>query len=128
MSITKKEAAQKAIDHIQTLKKLSAEEKEKYTKMLEDGADPLEILNQAEDAIQAKIDETFEEAGIKLDENDPEYQAQLKEANDEISAAEKDFNDEMAAIEIKSQRIKDDAAKQIDDIKIKSLRDGIAGE
>jgi len=113
---------QEIIDYIQTIKELSVDEKKEFVSMMENGGDPVEVLDKVEDAIQGKIDNAFQEAGVTLDEKDPEYQAEHKKMMDEIQSAEDELNAEMNIIDNEAAKIQDDASQGIDDVKMEAIR------
>jgi hypothetical protein len=112
---------QEAVDHIKSLENLSDDEKKAFIGMIENGEDPVDVLDKVEDAIQEKIDDIFDKAGAKLDENDPEYQAKQKEMMDGIQVAEDEFNGEMESINSEAKKIEDEASEEIDKIKIEAI-------
>lgn len=120
--------AQETIVYIQTIEELSDEEKNKYIDLIKNGADLVEVLDQIEDALQAKLDGVFEEAGVTLDENDPEYQAKQKEAIEELQSAENEFNATMSEIETEVDKFQEETIQQVDEAKMEAVRSSIASE
>jgi hypothetical protein len=114
---------QEAMDYIKTISELGEEEKNQFIAMIQNGENPLEVLDKVEDKLQDKLDDVFKGEGIELDENDPEYQAKNKEMTDEIKAAEDEFDKTMDDIQKESDQIQEETLREADDIKAQALKD-----
>ncbi|MDP1884174.1 MAG: hypothetical protein Q8L10_02295 [Candidatus Moranbacteria bacterium] len=115
--------------YIQDNPEIDQAKKEGYLKILSSPdvskAEISEILDELEDAVQAKIDGVYADAGVVLDENSPEYKRQYQQMATEIDAAEKEFNSSMDEIDKEMNEVEEDTSQKIDDVKAQSIRDSI---
>ncbi|MDP1833755.1 MAG: hypothetical protein U0944_01905 [Candidatus Moranbacteria bacterium] len=119
------------IEHIQNNPEVDQSKKEGYLQILSSPdvtkIEVNEILDELEDDIQGKVDDVYAGAGVKLDENNPEYKKQYQQMAGEIDAAAKEFSSSMDEIAGEMDGLEDKTAKEIDDIKIKSIMNSIGG-
>lgn len=94
--------------------------------MIENGDDPIEVLEKVQDIIQDKLDDVFQGANITLDENDPEYQSKHKEMMSEIQSAEDEFNTEIDIVNKEATKIQDNASQEMDNVKVEAIKSKMA--
>lgn len=115
------------IQKIGALSELDESEKAGYIAQIERGEDALTVLDRIEDALHAKLDKEFEDAGIVIDENDPEYRAAYEAYLATLDVAKREFETEMAEIARETDRIETETFSTVDAIQADAISAGISG-